>query len=130
MQPTGPKARLLCRRQVNLAAPLPERLAHRRHASFRIGMRRALGKQRAIIVRGTSSATRREECVRRLVLRRCEVAHFLRDLHRAELWPAHRAEVGGLGAFCGEILVVIGERRLRIEREVELVPPPELEPGA
>src|SRR4051812_45637345 len=64
-------------------------------------------------------------------LRRLElggvVAYVLRDLHRAELGAAHAAEVGDLGALCRERLVVVGQRRHRVEREVELVAPAELE---
>src|SRR5712691_3291586 len=55
------------------------------------------------------------------------VAHVLRDLHRAEVRPAHRAEVGELGALGRQGLVVELARRLRIEREVELVLPAKLE---
>src|SRR5216117_1344937 len=53
--------------------------------------------------------------------------HLLGDLHRAELRPAHRAEVGDLRALGGQRLVVELARRLRVEREVELVLPAELE---
>src|SRR6185436_3383226 len=55
------------------------------------------------------------------------LADFLRDLHRAELRPAHRAEVGELGAVGRQRLVVELARGLGIEREVELVLPAELE---
>src|SRR4029453_397382 len=55
------------------------------------------------------------------------VADVLRDLHRAEVRPAHRAEVGQLRALGGQGLVVELARRLRVEREVELILPPELE---
>src|SRR5438093_12079653 len=55
------------------------------------------------------------------------VAHVLRDLHRAEVRAAHRAEVRDLRAFGRQGLVVELARRLRIEREVELILPPELE---
>src|SRR5918912_963547 len=43
------------------------------------------------------------ELLRLLVHR---VAHFLRDLHRAEVRPAHGAEVRGLRAFRGQGCVV------------------------
>jgi hypothetical protein len=36
-----------------------------------------------------------------------QIAHFLRDLHRAELGAAHRAEMRRLGALGGQGLVVI-----------------------
>src|SRR5256712_3230459 len=55
------------------------------------------------------------------------LAHVLRDLHRAEVRPAHRAEVRELRPLRGQGLVVELARRLRVEREVELVLPAELE---
>src|SRR5438128_1851213 len=55
------------------------------------------------------------------------VAHVLRDLHRAEVRPAHRAEVGELRPLGGQGLVVELARGLGIERQVELVLPAELE---
>src|SRR5438093_1649605 len=55
------------------------------------------------------------------------LADLLRDLHRAELRPAHRAEVGELGALGRQRLVVELARGLWIEREVELVLPAKLE---
>src|SRR6266849_6871236 len=58
---------------------------------------------------------------------RGEVAHVLRDLHRAEVRPAHRAEVRELRAFLRERLVVELARLVGIESEVELVFPAELE---
>src|SRR5437667_9565359 len=54
------------------------------------------------------------------------VADVLGDLHRAEVRPAHRAEVGELRALGRQGLVVELARRLRVEREVELVLPAEL----
>src|SRR5262249_16785552 len=57
------------------------------------------------------------------------LADLLGDLHRAEVGTAHGAEVGELGALLGEGLVVIGARRVGVEREVELVLPAELEAG-
>src|SRR5437773_1992818 len=53
--------------------------------------------------------------------------HFLRDLHRAELRAAHRAEVRDLRALGGQRLVVELARGLGIEREIELILPAELE---
>src|SRR6187551_1743327 len=70
-----------------------------------------------------------EEAVGVLVLPRRELAHLLGDLHRAELGPAHRAEVRGLGAFRREGLVVVLLGGVGIEAEVELVAPAELEAG-
>src|SRR5437899_13001335 len=55
--------------------------------------------------------------------------HVLGDLHRAEVRAAHGAEVGELGALGGERLVVEAPGRLRVEREVELVLPADLEAG-
>src|SRR5205823_331133 len=52
---------------------------------------------------------------------------LLRDLHRAEVRPAHGAEVGELRPVRGQGLVVELARRLGVEREVELVLPAELE---
>src|SRR5262249_39782338 len=42
------------------------------------------------------------------------------DVHRAELRPAHRAELGGLEVLVGESRVVHRLRGLRVEREAEL----------
>src|SRR5262245_9505148 len=55
------------------------------------------------------------------------VAHVLRDLHRAEVRPAHRAEMRDLRAFLRQGLVVELLCRVRVEPEVELVGPAELE---
>src|SRR5690348_11136886 len=55
------------------------------------------------------------------------VAHVLRDLHRAEVRPAHRAEVRELRAVLRQRLVVELARLVRIEAEVELILPAELE---
>ncbi len=55
------------------------------------------------------------------------LAHVLRDLHRAEVRAAHRAEVGELGPLGRQGLVVELAGGLGIEREVELVLPAELE---
>src|SRR5579883_880811 len=55
------------------------------------------------------------------------VADVLRDPHGAELRPAHRAEVRRLVRVLGQGLVVELLRGRRIERQVELVDPAELE---
>ena len=55
-------------------------------------------------------------------LLRGEVAHVLRNLHRAEARAAHRAEVRDLAGFLGHGFVVEFARLVRIEVEqVELV---------
>ena len=73
---------------------------------------------------------RRQEAVGGLVLLRGEVAHFLRDLHRAEFGAAHGAEMRRLGAFGRQGLIMILFGRVGIERQVELVAPAEFEAGA
>jgi hypothetical protein len=55
------------------------------------------------------------------------VAHILRDFHRAEVRSAHRAEVRELGAVLRQRFVVEFARLVRIEAEIELVVPAELE---
>src|ERR1043165_7749536 len=60
-------------------------------------------------------------------LRRGIVPDVLGDLHRAELWAAHRAEVRDLGAVGRKRLVMVRARGDRIERQVELIDPSELE---
>ncbi len=60
-------------------------------------------------------------------LRGGEVAHVLRDFHRAEAWAAHRAEVRDFGGLFGQGFVVEFARLVRVEAEVELVFPAELE---
>src|SRR5205085_7302530 len=55
--------------------------------------------------------------------------HVGGDPHGAELRPAHGAEVGRLGAGGGQRLVVVRAGPFGVEREVELVLPPELEAG-
>src|SRR2546422_1049187 len=54
-------------------------------------------------------------------------ANVLGDAHRAEVGAAHGAEVGKLGAFGGQRLIVKFASRDRIEAQVELVLPAELE---
>src|SRR5262249_21842746 len=49
------------------------------------------------------------------------VPHLLRELHGAELRPAHRTEMRHLGALGRQRLVVERTRRHRIEREIELI---------
>src|ERR1043165_1031473 len=51
------------------------------------------------------------------------VAHLLRDLHRAEVRPAHGAEVRRLRSLGRQRSVVELLRGLRIEGEVELILP-------
>src|ERR1041385_2380853 len=60
------------------------------------------------------------ELLRLLVHR---VPHVLRDLHRAEVRPAHGAEVRGLGPLGRQRRVVELLRGLGVEGEVELVLP-------
>src|SRR5436305_11283569 len=55
------------------------------------------------------------------------LAQLLREVHATEMWATHGAEVSCLGSFGREGLVMVCLRRLRIEREVELVLPAELE---
>ena len=45
------------------------------------------------------------------------------DLHGAELWPTHGAEVRGLGGLLRQRRVVEQPRRHRVQRQVELVVP-------
>ena len=56
------------------------------------------------------------------------VADVLRDFHRAEMRAAHRTEVRGLCAFLRQRLVVEFSGRDGIEREIELIFPPEFKP--
>ncbi len=57
-----------------------------------------------------------DEGVAPLILQPGEFAHFLADLHAAELRPAHAAEMRGFGALCRQRLVVILLRRVGVER--------------
>src|SRR5437588_11284704 len=57
------------------------------------------------------------------------LAYVVADAHRAELGPAHRAEVGGLGRLGREGRVVVRARRVGVERKLELILPEELEAG-
>src|SRR5688572_22232428 len=66
--------------------------------------------------------------VRRDPVRLGVVAHVLRDLHRAEMGTTHRAKVRALRGRRRERLVMELARGLRIERQVELIVPAELEP--
>src|SRR3546814_12361034 len=64
-----------------------------------------------------------------LVLLGRKLAYLLADLHRAEFGAAHAAEMGGLGAFGRQRLVVVLLGRVGVERQVELVAPAEFEAG-
>src|ERR1700694_1894305 len=69
----------------------------------------------------------RQRFLLRNALRLGILPHVLRDLHRAEVRAAHRAEVRQLGTFLRQRLVVELARLVGIEPEVELVLPAELE---
>uniref|UniRef100_A0A0N4ZJL5 NAD-specific glutamate dehydrogenase n=1 Tax=Parastrongyloides trichosuri TaxID=131310 RepID=A0A0N4ZJL5_PARTI len=86
-------------------AARPEPGAHFGHAGF------GLGERGARVVLGLSIP-----------------ADVLADLHAAELGAAHGAEVGGLVRFLGQGGVVVLAGGFRVEAEVELVFPAELEP--
>jgi hypothetical protein len=58
------------------------------------------------------------------------LAHLLRNLHRAELRPEHRAEMRRLRALRRQGLVVIFLGRVGVERQVELVAPADVEAGS
>ena len=107
---------------VKLAAALVVELAHLLHPLDRRGLARRRGFR--------AGRAARDEAFDALVLLAGEVPHLLRDLHRTEFRPAHRAEMRGLGAFRGERLVVVLLRGVGIEAEVELVAPAELETRA
>src|SRR4029434_541363 len=62
-------------------------------------------------------------------LLRREIAHVLRDLHRAEMRAAHRAEMGLFRALLRQRLVVEFARGLGVEREAELRLHAEFEAG-
>ena len=70
---------------------------------------------------------RRDKARAVLILQLREVAHLLRNFHRAEFGAAHAAEMRRLGAFGGERLVVVLLRGVGVERQVELVAPAEFE---
>ena len=55
-----------------------------------------------------------------------EFAHFLRDLHRAELGAAHRAKVRHFGGVLGQRFVVVLLGGFRVESQIELVLPAEI----
>ena len=65
-----------------------------------------------------------------IIERRRVIAHVLRDLHRTEFRPAHRAEMRQLVRLLRQRLVVILARGVGIEPEVELVLPAEVEARA
>src|SRR5229473_6323151 len=58
----------------------------------------------------------------RLIVAAFGVRH-LRDVHRAELWPAHRAELRFLVKIVGKVFVVHRFRSRGIERKLELFVP-------
>src|SRR4051812_18563573 len=60
-------------------------------------------------------------------LLRGELAYVLRDLHRAEVRAAHRAEMRDLRGIFRQRFVVEFARLVRVEAEVELVFPTEFE---
>src|SRR5947208_1809295 len=101
----------LLRIQVEIASHLLELGAHRRHAIL-------------------DGAAHRHPHTRGIVQRRRIIPHILCDLHRAEFWAAHRAEVGDLVGFLRQGFVVEAFCGVRIEAEVELVGPAEVEAGA
>jgi hypothetical protein len=58
------------------------------------------------------------------------LAQILRDLHRAELRPAHRAKMRGFMRLFRQRFVMEEPRRIGIETEIELILPAEIEPRA
>lgn len=50
-----------------------------------------------------------------LILQARKFAHFLRNLHRAEVRAAYAAEMGGLGTLCEERLALVLLRRVGVE---------------
>lgn len=82
-------------------------LTHRRHPGLcRGGVER--GRPSTVRLRRTVPLPERargglcgDEGVDRRVLLRGEIPNLLGNLHRAEFWAAHRAEVRGLGALGG-----------------------------
>ena len=58
-----------------------------------------------------------------------EVAHFLRDLHGAELGAAHAAKVGAFAAFARQGFVVKFAGGVGVQAQVELVVPAEFKTG-
>jgi len=92
-------------------APL-ELLAHRLHARL-----------------GISSRRRRRRALRAVAP--AVLGHgspqLVRDLHRAEFGPAHRAKVRGFRGLLRQGRVVVGASGHRIQGKVELVAPAELE---
>ena len=65
------------------------------------------------------SDTSASDCCQLLLALTCECRDAVFDcprvMHRAELWPAHSAELRALEIFGGQSLVVIFLRTLRIE---------------
>jgi hypothetical protein len=101
----------LLRIQIHAASHLLELGAHLRHAVFDGAGDRQADRGRVVQGRGV-------------------VADVLGDLHRAEFGAAHRAEMRDLVGVLRQRLVVIEPRGFRIEAEVELVFPAEIETGA
>src|SRR5262245_30122113 len=56
-------------------------------------------------------------------MRRGILPYILRDLHRAEMWAAHRTEVRELRAFLWQGFVVILACDFGVEREIKLIFP-------
>ena len=97
-------------RNVNLPTLVVEALAHLGHALVGIGF------SDGFAVSKVPSTCRRNVPRTFGKFASGERTYFLRDLPRAELGTAHRAEVDGLGAFCRKRLVLVLFRRFRIER--------------
>src|SRR5439155_26128417 len=57
------------------------------------------------------------------------ITDILRDLHRAEMGATHRTEVRDLGGVVRKRRIVEGASRVRVQRKIELIFPPELKPG-
>src|SRR5215813_8822524 len=74
---------------------------------------------------GLLAHARRHGLLGRDAVRLRVIAHVLGDLHRAEVWAAHRAEVRALRGRRRQRLVVELARGLGVERQVELIVPPE-----
>jgi hypothetical protein len=55
------------------------------------------------------------------------LTHFLGNFHRAELRPAHGAEMRDLGRVLWQRFIVVGAGGVRVKPEVELVFPAKLE---
>jgi hypothetical protein len=96
------------------------------------GIGQLLQKQREVraAVHKLLRLGRQPGCQRRLCFKplpRGVIAHFLGNLHRAEMRAAHRAEMRDLGRFLGQGFIVILAGAFRVETEVKLIFPAELE---